>query len=173
MRSLLVVALTLVTLRGCGSSTPPAPQTVENRAPDASVPLADGCPPAWQNAVGAGACDMGVANRVCTYDEGTCYCGVEPYCSGAEPDPEWERSRPTTWQCSATPPAIRADGCPGTPPEEVASGPIDRRRIGGGGAEDTGRCARDGQRCSYGSCCVTEYVCAGGRWTRGQASCPP
>jgi len=140
---------------GCGSSTPPAARTVENRVPDAGVVANDdSCPEAWDRAVGAIACDPARATRICTFDEGTCYCGIEPWCGGMAPDPEWQRNQPTTWQCSAKPPEVRADGCPGVPPE--------------GGA-----CAQDGQQCGYGDCCVSTYQCIGGQWRAGPASCPP
>lgn len=147
-----VAAVALVALVACGGGKP-APREIGNVAPDAA-PLGAapaGCPATF--AAATGACDPATATAACAYDEGSCYCGVEPYCGGAAPDPEWERSRPTTWQCARTPPAVRGDGCPGTPPE--------------------GACSDEGQQCGYGDCCVATYACQGGLWRQTDHSCPP
>jgi len=75
---------------------------------------------------------------------------VVPVCSGAE-RPE-NPNAPTVWNCAATPPAVRADGCPGSPPD--------------------GACADEGQRCSYGDCCVSIYECHT-TWQLTDTQCPP
>ena len=60
---------------------------------------------------------------------------------------------PVAWQCTVTPPAVRADGCPGTEPN--------------------GACSQDGRVCSYGDCCVSEYTCQRGQWAITGSECPP
>jgi hypothetical protein len=141
----------ILALAACGSSTP-APReqhTVENRATDdaGAPPLAEGCPATFGG--GGGACTSGLQ---CGYPEGSCYCGVPSWCGGMAP-PEDYYQQPPSWQCTANPPAVRADGCPGVAPQ--------------------GACAQNGQQCSYGDCCVQSYQCINGQWQAGQAMCPP
>jgi hypothetical protein len=140
----------ILALAACGSSTPPAqPQhTVENRAIDAGpTPLAEGCPATFGS---GGPCDQSGVH--CGYPEGTCYCGVPSWCGGMAP-PEDYYQQPPSWQCTASPPAIRADGCPGATPQ--------------------GACAKEGQQCTYGDCCVQSYECRNGQWLAGETQCPP
>jgi hypothetical protein len=142
-------AIVAVLLVACGHRAPP-PQRIEigNVAPDAGpATLAEGCPPTFGAA--GGACTTGTS---CAYPEGSCYCGAPSYCGGAAPPPDYY-DRPSSWQCSATPPAVRADGCPGTEPQ--------------------GACGDEGKSCVYGSCCVTPYTCTGGQWVQGMGECPP
>lgn len=150
MRALVVI---LGLCAACGSSQPPA-GPIGNAAPDAGPrelpPLDESCPEAYP--VGTGACDGTVADRNCQYDEGQCYCGVAQTCSGVEIDPEEIRRQPTSWQCTPWPPAVRADGCPGT----------------AGGA-----CTNETFECSYGDCCVSSYRCLDGEWTQVRSICPP
>lgn len=145
-------AVILGLLVACGSSQP-TPVVVENAAPAPDAgPLAAGCPATFGEAQGA--CDWQEHRNQCNYAEGSCYCGVTPVCSGVAMNPEDEASRPTYWQCAATPPAVRADGCPGV--------------------LNTGAACRDaGKRCTYGDCCVTVVECRGGTWAHVDSQCPP
>ncbi|MBP8806328.1 MAG: hypothetical protein KBG48_20015 [Kofleriaceae bacterium] len=89
----------------------------------------------------------------CSYPEGSCYCGAEPVCSGVLMTQEDSARLRVIWQCTPVPPMVRPDGCPGREPN--------------------GPCARDGQQCSYGSCCVSHYTCRGGQWSWTGGGCPP
>lgn len=151
MRTAIVIVGVLL---GCGSSRP-APVVVENRAPAPDAgPLAEGCPATFAEAAALGACSWEEHRNQCNYAEGSCYCGVAPVCSGAAINPEEEARQPTSWQCAAKPPAIRADGCPGE--------------------QNTGAACRDeGKSCTYGDCCVTTLQCRGGTWTYVDSQCPP
>jgi hypothetical protein len=146
-----VALLVMLALAACGSSTPSSSK-VATPAPDAGPPppLAEGCPATWAEITSQSACDL---QSGCDYPEGSCWCGVAMPCSGAARDPEEFADVPSSWQCTAVPPAFRDDGCPGSQP--------------------TGACGQNGQRCTYGSCCVTEYVCERGQWKMGNAECPP
>ncbi len=156
MRTRLVVALGLV---ACGPATPTPTSSggdvvISNASLDAGpIERAASCPASWVEARAAAACDPAAATGTCAYAEGDCYCGHAPVCSGVEIDPAEIAAWPTSWQCAAHPPEVRADGCPG--------------RMG------NGACAQEGQACWYGDCCVMEVVCRGGAWQPGDASCPP
>ena len=147
----------LVVLAACGSRTPPPSNGIGNVPPDAGPvtppPLAEGCPATYAEIPAGGTCDPAAQRGACSYVEGSCWCGTDMPCSGVE-WPEEEIARmPVIWQCTPTPPAVRADGCPGSTPQ--------------------GACGQEGQSCGYGDCCYTEYRCDHGQWVMGQASCPP
>jgi hypothetical protein len=145
-------ALAVAILAACGSSTPPAAVVDRAPPPDAGPPppLAEGCPARFDEA--GGACDAAAGASTCHYPEGFCSCGPVPVCSGAVMPPP-EEPEPTVWTCTPHPPAVRDDGCPGREP--------------------SGACARDGQRCSYGACCVSHYQCDDGTWQYTGGECPP
>jgi hypothetical protein len=91
----------------------------------------------------------------CNYAEGQCYCGIQQPCSGAARSDDELAQIPTSWQCTAIPPVVRPDGCPGQMPSE-------------------GRpCSPSGRTCTYGSCCVHELSCIKGSWKMTHAECPP
>lgn len=90
----------------------------------------------------------------CAFPEGTCTCEVHHRCSGVPPGPG-ERVSWRQWSCRPTPPAFRADGCPGTEPTDRAA------------------CDGRARRCSYGECAFVPYECVDGTWRRGMASAPP
>jgi hypothetical protein len=142
-------------LVACGTHTrAPVANRVEvaNAAPDAGVaPVPEGCPASFDVAVKTGACTAGAPS--CSYPEGSCYCGPTPVCSGMMRPADELDKEPVYWQCTAKPPLVRADGCPGSEP--------------------SGACSDEGKQCSYGSCCVTQVVCKGGQWQVGMAACPP
>ncbi len=139
----------------CGGRTPPRQQAVVlgNVAPDGGARgLAASCPATFAAAEAATTpCDR--AKVGCDYPEGSCYCGDPAYCGGAAPPPPPPVPPPAHWQCTAKPPAVRADGCPGTEP--------------------SGACTDEGKSCQYGDCCVSVDVCRGGQWQAGPAACPP
>jgi hypothetical protein len=144
----------LLLVAACGSSKPESGGAIGNAAPDAgrwtlTTPAA-GCPETYGEA--AGGCDQRTATNSCLYPEGHCYCGQAPVCSGVEPDPADLARRPIEWQCTPTPPDVRADGCPGVP---------------------DATCATEGQECSYGDCCFVAYRCVGGVWQEIGGGCPP
>jgi hypothetical protein len=87
------------------------------------------------------------------YAEGWCYCGVEQPCTGVDLGDDWAKDIPTTWQCTALPPDVREDGCPGVEP--------------------SGACWTEAQKCSYGSCCFQELTCLNGAWEITGGGCPP
>ena len=148
------IALALVVLAACGSKTPPPQQTVGNTGPDAAPPpLAAGCPATFAEIPAGASCDVATYPSQCNYPDGSCWCGAATPCSGVELSPDDYAAIPSSWQCTATPPAIRADGCPGSPP--------------------SGACGQPGQSCTYGDCCVQEYHCDHGQWTMGNGECPP
>ncbi len=95
-----------------------------------------------------------MATRECRYPQGTCYCGQEQHCGGARPSDEEMARRPIVWVCLATPPAVRADGCPGADPEGTA-------------------CGQPGKACVYGECCQVRIECRAGSWIRTGGGCPP
>lgn len=134
------------------SSTAPAPQVVPPPPPPPPPPNASSCPASFSTAGGACTPDP-TANATCNYAEGSCYCGITPVCSGAARDPDEELREPTFWQCTAKPPLVRADGCPGSEP--------------------SGRCTQNGKKCTYGSCCVSHYSCTSGTWQMTGGECPP
>jgi hypothetical protein len=150
----LVMLVGLGGLVGCGSSRatqtqPPPPP------PPPPPPNAETCPATF--AAASGACEPA---GPCNYPEGACHCGwpVDQTCSGAavdpNPPPPTEPVEPMTWQCTAKPPEVRADGCPGVEP-------FNRR------------CDVEGKQCSYGSCCVRVMTCKDGAWRETAAECPP
>jgi hypothetical protein len=147
-------AVVLLVAAACGSKTPP-PAVLGNTPADAgaTTPPAAGCPATWADITPDGSCDPGVHRNQCIYPEGSCWCGQESPCTGVELPPEEYAAIPVAWQCTPTPPAVRADGCPGVEP--------------------AGACSPDGQACSYGDCCVTSYRCDRGQWSTGETSCPP
>ena len=133
-------------------SPAPAPPAADAGLPRAGGGLPPGCPRSF--AAAAGSCDQAVARQYCRYPEGTCYCGQEPHCGGARPSDEEMARRPIVWVCAATPPAVRADGCPGADPEGSA-------------------CSQPGKTCVYGDCCEWRVECRAGTWTRTGGGCPP
>jgi hypothetical protein len=143
----------LVLVAACGSRTTPSAGAPPDAEPRVLAPRGDACPETY--AAATGPCDPASATSSCQYDDGQCTCGQAPVCRGAippPPDPD-EPPPPTSWQCSAWPPAVRDDGCPGVAPQ--------------------GACRGDGKRCSYGACCVATYVCARGAWAYDGSECPP
>ncbi len=170
MRSNLLVPLVLLlSLAACGTGPSPSRSNMSRTttgggggsttsfAPDAAVattaPGLLACPGAYAEL--RGSCDPTLSRQACSYPEGSCYCGVDVPCSGAEIDPAIIAAQPATWQCTATPPAIRGDGCPGA------------------GQSDRMPCAAEGKVCSWGSCCFTQMTCKGGAWTTTGGGCPP
>lgn len=146
------LALAAVLLMACGSKTPPPPppDPVAHAAPDAGAQAPAACPATWADAKGA--CDPKVSDHYCSYPDGECWCGIEVPCSGMRRPDEWYDEQPNVWQCTATPPAVRPDGCPGAAP--------------------TGACTTEGQSCSYGDCCYQRYLCEKGQWVLGDGGCP-
>jgi hypothetical protein len=168
-------------LGGCGSAAPgvrpattadqrpsptivPADQSAAPAEPDrddvgstdtAAIDDGDPCPPTFEEAKGAPCCEEGEAPPAdtCTYTQGECYCGPPPTCSGAEEPPlppqMW------LWVCTAYPPEVRPDGCPGQPP------------LAGGSCEEQGKV------CSYGECATSSYTCIDGEWVFEPPSNPP
>ncbi len=126
MRELAIAAL----IAACGAQ--PAP-----RASELHVTAATGCPASYAQATGP--CDGTNTVTTCGYQEGTCTCEL----TGEQAE----------WHCTAPPPAVRADGCPGRPP--------------------AGACSHDGQQCSYGETCAVQYACVSGSWQRLREDCPP
>lgn len=120
----------------------------------AQVPVGQLCaPPRGATAPIRGSPTTSAEGTQCAYPEGQCYCGAEPVCSGVMMTREESARLRVIWQCTPVPPAIRPDGCPGREP--------------------SGRCGREGQQCSYGSCCTSQYTCRGGTWTWSGGGCPP
>ncbi len=165
MRALLIVAV----LTACGGSPTPPRSNVDRDPiyttgngnfatppPDAAVaftaPGLLACPSSYAEL--GGSCDPQVSRQACNYPEGSCYCGIATPCSGAEPDPAEIAAIPPTWQCRATPPAVRPDGCPGVEPGDVA-------------------CKTEGKVCSWGDCCFTQMTCTKGEWLMTGGGCPP
>lgn len=140
--------LLAVVLAACGPKAADEP-VVANTARDAGVVLAPGCPATF--AAATGGCDPAVGS--CAYAEGSCWCGVAQPCTGVDLGDEWDDDIPPTWQCTATPPDIRDDGCPGIQP--------------------SGACWQDAQVCSYGDCCFSELTCRNGAWEITGGGCPP
>lgn len=136
---------------GGGSGGDTSPQPDAGVAFTASNPLS--CPTAFAEA--GGTCDPAKQPGTCTYPEGSCYCGVTMPCSGAAISDEEIASWPSSWQCTANPPLVRADGCPGTQPNEGAA------------------CSPSGRVCSYGSCCFWQLTCVKGTWKTTGGGCPP
>jgi predicted Ser/Thr protein kinase len=153
------LSIAILTLAACGGGRPGPSSAGGDVAPpppaiDAGPPAA-GCPATWAEITSVtGGCDRATGPAVCSYDEGSCWCGVTPVCSGAARDPEEDASEPTVWNCTPKPPAVRPDGCPG----EMSSGLA---------------CREKGKRCSYGDCCVTVMECRGGQWQVVDQECPP
>lgn len=110
-----------------------------------------GCPSTYLAATSVDGC----AHRLsCPYADGACVCTQSAYCSGVAPGPDYRPS--FEWRCT---PAVRPDGCPGSPP--TAGEP----------------CAHDGT-CSYEpDCCGTgtDATCASGQWAieNRNVACPP
>lgn len=99
-------------------------------------------------------CESSAPPPACAFPEGSCGCEIHYRCSGVPPA-EGEPNAWREWTCHETPPAFRADGCPGTEPSD--------------GAPCDGRAAH----CEYGDCAFVPYECVGGVWRRGMASAPP
>lgn len=151
MRAFIFSALAL-SLLACGSSPPPAP-IVERRPDPPPPPNLATCPAAFAQA--GGDCDPAAHPGTCSYAEGSCYCGATMPCSGAMRSDEELAAMPSSWQCTAKPPLVRPDGCPGTQPNEGSA------------------CSPIGRTCTYGSCCVHRMSCTKGRWTYAGGECPP
>jgi hypothetical protein len=144
--------LFLVLLAACGPKTAPSKAVVSNVPVDGGAGANPAtCPESWGEANGA--CDPAVATVGCTFPEGSCYCGVTPVCSGMRRPDDWYDNQPKSWQCTANPPEVRADGCPGTEP--------------------SGACASEGLVCNYGDCCFQQLTCQSGQWTTTGGGCPP
>ena len=145
-------AVTVTVAVDAGPASPP--RAAACAATYAQVPVGQLCAPP-RGAISAipGAPTTSGVGTQCLYPEGQCFCGAELICSGVRlPAEDLERLR-MIWQCTPVPPAIRPDGCPGREP--------------------SGRCGREGQQCSYGSCCTSEYTCRGGQWAWTGGACPP
>ncbi len=128
------------------------PTPKPTRSPHATPGNLDACPDTFVAA--SGACDA--ENVECHYPRGSCSCTTGSYCGGVEPSPEMQAEmRKTRWVCRETPPAVRADGCPGVEPTQDAA------------------CLSEGQQCVYGDCCVIPASCVGGRWKVEGPQCPP
>lgn len=108
------------------------------------------CPASFREA--AGACEPSA--EACAYPEGICRCRSSYYCGGIPPRPDYQPPAPT-WHCSYGPGTTRPDGCPGEKPQRGAP------------------CSQEGQRCTYGDCCIASALCTAGRWEVGQETCPP
>ncbi len=130
MRELALLGL----IAACGARA--APPTTEQPATEAA------CPHSYAQAKGP--CEGATTVTTCGYEEGTCTCEA----AGASDGPPQAE-----WHCTAPPPTVRADGCPGAPPH--------------------GACARDGQQCGYGDACTVQYACVDGSWRRLREDCPP
>ena len=137
MRSVL-----LVLLAACGSTSPPA----ANPPTGKQVVRSEACPKAFG---ATGRCDAD--GTTCGYDEGSCYCGQEPICSGV--NRSGEPTPPPVWVCTAKPPAVRADGCPGVANE--------------------GDPCNSTRECSYGDCGGYVLGCADGKWKTVRLIAPP
>ncbi|HEY1554434.1 MAG TPA: hypothetical protein VGF94_06335 [Kofleriaceae bacterium] len=150
------LALALVWfVAGCGSTPAPAPAQPAKPPPAIPPGAAPGsCPESYDAA--RGPCIAPASG--CSYPQGDCACVVdEPhFCSGMvrpkRPPPP--KPPPTVWLCTPKPPAIRADGCPGTDPNGRA-------------------CHDEGKQCTYGNCCVASETCEDGVWKVKRTECPP
>ncbi|RLB52885.1 MAG: hypothetical protein DRJ42_13575 [Deltaproteobacteria bacterium] len=133
-----------------GDPSPREDDPASDPGPESDPPAATGCPSTFAAAQRGGACANGPSE--CTYDEGSCYCGEPRRCSGAmqEPMPPAMQS----WQCRATPPEVRPDGCPGRAPDEGSPCSIARP-------------------CGYGDCGGAVYGCVEGRWQVVDFVSPP
>ena len=152
------IAIAILTLAACGGGRPvPSSGGDQVAAPsiDAGPPAA-GCPATWAEitSVAGQSCDHATTPSACNYDEGSCWCGAVPVCSGAARDPDELAREPLVWNCTPKPPAVRPDGCPGEMNDGLA-------------------CREAGKRCSYGACCVTIMECRGGKWQTVDQECPP
>jgi hypothetical protein len=155
-RSISIILTLACGAFACGPAPQPAPpvaRLADAPPPPPPPPNGDTCPTSFSTADGE--CSGAQVTGTCSYPEGTCYCGVEPRCSGAVMNPDDLGVQPTTWICTAKPPRVRPDGCPGTAPS-----PSDA-------------CSPSGKQCTYGSCCVSTYTCKGGTWKETAAECPP
>jgi len=162
--SIVVLGLLL----GCGASSPSGDEAEPvvlgggvappgDRTGDATATPtpAEGCPATLDAAEGQLCAEDGVvAVPTCDYAAaGSCRCAEQPYCSGDERVPAPVEDY--VWVCERPPPEVRADGCPGTVPEEGSP------------------CELVGKRCGYGDCCVAQVECTADGWGRlGPAECP-
>jgi hypothetical protein len=152
MRSGSAIIVAFIVACGGGKPRPIGGGTVE--APVDAGPPAAGCPASWGEVPAGAACEYAGSPSMCNYDEGSCYCGVAQVCSGAAIDETALASQPTSWNCTAKPPLVRPDGCPGEMNDGLA-------------------CDEAGKLCSYGSCCVTITECRDGQWRTVDQECPP
>jgi hypothetical protein len=154
MRAMVVAVLCLFASCSSGSrTTTPVVENPPPPPPPPPPPNADTCPPAFNQA--GGDCDPAAHPSQCNYAEGSCYCGIQMPCSGAMRSDEELAAMPSSWQCTAKPPVVRPDGCPGEMPSEGRA------------------CSPSGRKCSYGSCCFHELSCVKGEWKMTGGGCPP
>lgn len=163
-----LLALVLAASIGCATPATPPPSarkpagataitgaTTHGSAETAKTPEGPRtkCPPAFG---ASGSCRFQASAVTCTYPEGTCVC-AQPCRGGARPPPypRGPLPNPFVWRCTKTPPAVRADGCPGVLPDE--------------GTPCTG--ARD---CSYmQGCTAVGVTCHEGHWSPAHVLPPP
>ncbi len=156
-------ALALVLLIGCGSSSqersrpegthPPSEGSERAELSDTRASGSSSCPATYDEATHYAGCADGTGAQ-CSYDDGDCTCVIEHPCTGVDYGDDVES--PRVWQCT---PAVRADGCPGSPPT-------------------AGEACDHAGECSYGpSCCGTgtRARCTQGRWATESfdVDCPP
>ncbi len=147
-------SLVLIAVAACGSPTAPANPTVAPPIDAPLPPLAAECPASYAAVPAGQACTPTAGHTLsCAYPEGVCNCLAAYPCSGVAMSNEEMAALPIVWQCAPTPPAVRADGCPGVEP--------------------SGACAKDGQVCGYGDCCFTQLTCTDGQWQMTGGGCPP
>jgi len=147
-------SLVLIAVAACGSPTAPANPTVAPPIDAPLPPLAAECPASYAAVPAGQACTPTAGHTLsCAYPEGVCNCLAAYPCSGVAMSDEEMAALPIVWQCEPTPPAVRADGCPGVEP--------------------SGACAKDGQVCGYGDCCFTQLTCTDGQWQMTGGGCPP
>lgn len=103
------------------------------------------CPASYAQLSTASSCASSAVG--CAYPEGYCTCISR--CSGVAPDPN-EPVPPSHWSCTRP-----AEGCPMGIPNQGAA------------------CSKEGQTCTYGSCCVQLVRCRNASWTVGPMMCPP
>ncbi|HUQ06786.1 MAG TPA: hypothetical protein VM261_29990 [Kofleriaceae bacterium] len=154
MRGILLVAAFLIACSGaCSGASPPPASSTAPPPPPPPPPNGEHCPAAFAQA--GGDCDPAAHPGTCAYAEGSCYCGATIPCSGAARSDEELAAMPSSWQCTAVPPRVRPDGCPGMEPNAGTA------------------CSPSGRTCTYGSCCVRHFRCEKGRWKDAGGECPP
>ena len=121
-------------------------ETVSPPPPDAGVATSPLCPPSFDVAQTSQCILAKPARPACEYAEGSCACGAPTQCGGAYmPHPP---GSPGTVYCTPkSPNALRADGCPFTPPKK-------------------GQVCAGTRSCTYGPCTWSQTIatCKGGAW---------